>query len=242
MGKKILVVEDNIEALEMMKKLISEIDRSVEIYTAVDLQGAYIEAMQVSMDVFLIDIVLEANSKGDVSGITFAEKIREIDKYAFTPIIFTTSLEDPKLYAFTNIHSFAYLEKPYSEEEAKQIIKKALRYTTNTEKGKNLYFRKAGILFSIKSSDIAYIESIHHKLYIQTVKERMELPYKTCKQIMKEADCSEFIQCNRSFIVNKDFIQSVDCINHYIILAESYGQVEIGATYVKKVMKELSGC
>ena len=46
--------------------------------------------------------IILMDGDADVSGIEFAQKIRTIEKYAFTPIIFTTSLEDPKLYAFTN--------------------------------------------------------------------------------------------------------------------------------------------
>lgn len=239
MEKNVLILEDNKDAMEMLQKILTELGQEVKIYTAFGLQEAYLLAMQTTMDVFLLDIMLDAKEKGDVSGIMFAEKIREVKKYAFTPIIFTTCLEDPKLHAFTSIHSFAYLEKPYSMQEIKKVLSQALNFTTERYQDKNLYFRRGGVLIAVKSGDAISIESSQHKLYIQTKHEKMEMPYKTCKQLIQEMDCDDFIQCSRSWIINKRYIKSIDIINRVITLQEPYGQIEIGSTYVKKVMEKL---
>ena len=238
MKKNVLILEDNRDASEMLQKILKELDQEVEIYTAFSLKEAYMQAMQTTMDVFLLDIMLDTKEKGDVSGMMFAEKIRGVNKYAFTPIIFTTCLEDPKLHAFTHIHSFAYLEKPYCQKEIKKILSQALHFTTERYQDKNLYFRREGILFSIKSGDVVSIESSHHKLYIQTKKEKLEMPYRTCKQLIQDMDCDDFIQCSRSIIINKRYIDSIDIVNRFITLQKSYGQIEIGITYVKKIMEE----
>lgn len=239
MEKNVLILEDNEDALEMLHKILNELNRKVKIYTASSLRQAYIQAMQTTMDVFLVDIILDTKEKGDVSGMIFAEKIREVEKYAFTPIIFTTCLEDPKLHAFTSIHSFAYLEKPYSHQEMKKVLSQALNFTTERYQDRRLYFRKEGVVLSVKSEDIISIESNCHRLYIQTKEETLEMPYKTCKQLMQEMDCDDFIQCSRSIIINKRYIDSVDIANRYITLQDSYGQAEIGVTYMKKVMEGL---
>lgn len=235
MLKNVLIVEDNKAALEMLQKIIEETEKEISVYTARNSMEAYQKALQYTIDVFLIDIILDSKQSGDVSGIEFAQKVRNIEKYMFTPIIFTTSLVDPKLYAFTNIHSYAYLEKPYDPNEVKWIIENALEYTTERETDKNLFFRRDGLLFSVNISEIIYIENSAHNLTIQTKVERMKMPYKSCKKLMGEIDCKDFIQCSRSNIVNMKYVLALDSVNRYLILKDGLGNLEIGTAYIKKV-------
>lgn len=235
MLKNVLIVEDNKAALEMLQKIIEETEKEISVYTARNSMEAYQKALQYTIDVFLIDIILDSKQSGDVSGIEFAQKVRNIEKYMFTPIIFTTSLMDPKLYAFTNIHSYAYLEKPYDPSEVKRIIENALKYTTERETDKNLFFRRDGLLFSVNISEIIYIENSAHSLTIQTKVERMKMPYKSCKKLMEEIDCKDFIQCSRSNIVNMKYVLALDSVNRYLILKDGMGNLEIGTAYIKKV-------
>lgn len=235
MIKNVLIVEDNTAALEMLQRIVEEIGTEITIYTASNSLEAYQKAIQYTIDVFLIDIVLDTKQNADVSGIEFAQKVRNIEKYSFTPMIFTTALMDPKLYAFTNIHSYAYLEKPYDPKEVKKIMEKALEYTTKREVEKNLFFRKEGLLFSVNIADIVYIENNAHRLTIQTVDEVMKMPYKSCKKLLEEIESNDFIQCSRSTIVNMAYVTALDAVNRYLIIKDDFGEVEIGTAYIKKV-------
>lgn len=239
MRKNILIVEDSTAALARLKQIIGEIDKETQIHVAYNSSEAYQLALQYTIDVFLVDIVLDVKANADVSGIEFAQRIRNLDKYAFTPMIFTTSLADPKLYAFTNLHSFAYLEKPFSTEEVKSILIKALGYTTQRENDKKLYFRKEGLLFAVDILDIVYIENYFRKLNIRTEDEIMEMPYKSCKKLMEEIDAKDFLQCSRNTIINTKFIAAVDLANRYLILKEDYGRLEIGKAFIKSVKEHL---
>lgn len=239
MRKNILIVEDSTAALARLKQIIGEIDKETQIHVAYNSSEAYQLALQYTIDVFLVDIVLDVKANADVSGIEFAQRIRNLDKYAFTPMIFTTSLADPKLYAFTNLHSFAYLEKPFSTEEVKSVLIKALGYTTQRENDKKLYFRKEGLLFAVDIVDIVYIENYFRKLKIRTEDEDMEMPYRSCKKLMEEIDAKDFLQCSRNTIVNTKFIAAVDLANRYLILKEDYGRLEIGKAFIKSVKEHL---
>ncbi len=239
MRKNILIVEDSTAALARLKQIIGEIDKETQIQVAYNSSEAYQLALQYTIDVFLVDIVLDVKANADVSGIEFAQRIRNLDKYAFTPMIFTTSLADPKLYAFTNLHSFAYLEKPFSTEEVKSVLIKALEYTTQRENDKKLYFRKEGLLFAVDIVDIVYIENYFRKLKIRTEDETMEMPYRSCKKLMEEIDAKDFLQCSRNTIVNTKFIAAVDLANRYLILKEEYGRLEIGKAFIKSVKEHL---
>ena len=104
--KKVLILEDNIETLLYLKKLLLTINSDIEVLTFSNMEGVYEVVLNSYIDLFIVDIIINPDSPGDTSGIRFAEKVRMITKYEFTPIIFITSLEDPTLYAFKTLHSF----------------------------------------------------------------------------------------------------------------------------------------
>ena len=208
---------------------------SMYFYGGDGVEQNYEKALQHTIDVFFLDIILNTGQNGDVSGLEFAQKMRSIEKYRFTLMIFTTSLMDPKLYAFTNIHSYAYLEKPYDPNEVKKIVEKTIEYTTEREEDKNLFFRKDGLIFSVNISEIIYIENSGHRLTLQTKMEKMQMPYKSCKKLMEEIDCKYFMQCSRSTIVNMKYVLALDLVNRYLVLKDGLGSLEIGIAYIKKV-------
>ncbi len=97
--KTVLIVEDNVRSMEMLVKIIENLRTDVEIKTASSQEEAAILAMKFNIDLFMLDIILNASNPGDVSGMKFAEYIRTLQKYKYTPIIFITALEDPELHA-----------------------------------------------------------------------------------------------------------------------------------------------
>ncbi len=242
--KKILIVEDDPSSMKMLEKLIDEIDVSTACYKASSLKQAYEILHENLIDVFLIDIILDNNIQGDVSGMILAEEIRKIERYKFTPILFITSLQDPKMYAYSSVHSFKYIEKPFPIKETKESIEYALGYKTELERDKPLYFRKDGILISVNEKDIVYIETKLHMITIYTTKEETTIPYKTCKDMMEILDDRYFVQCNRNIIVNRKYICNIDTVNLYICLNDYfvYGNVNIGRRYLYKVLDGVKVC
>lgn len=223
-----------------MKRLVQELSREVFVYDVDNLQEAYQILLENTIDLFIIDIVLDRNKKNDISGVKLANVVRDIPYYAFTPIIFVTSLIDPKLFAYSNLHCFCYLEKPFSQEEARSVIRDAMEYSTPKKEMSTFCLRKGGILFPIQVDDIVYIESFNRSILIYRKDGKTDkMPYMTCRQILQEAGNSSLLQCNRSVIVNKNYIWSVDRVNRYIVLRDCGKQVDIGVTYLKKVMSEL---
>lgn len=239
MTKSVLIIEDDIEQLNILKQLVLAGDRNAEVYTADNAAQAYRYLMEKTMDVFLIDIVLDTNRPGDTSGIRLAEKLRKIPKYMFTPIIFVTALEDPSMYAYTDLNCMGYIEKPYEPERVVKLVEKALNYTTAREKEISLTFRKDGILYPVKLKEIVYMESMNHVMHVHLLSGAvLEIPYKTCKQVLLETDSKCLMQCSRSTLVNKEYVLSIDIPNRFLTLKADLGMVDIGITYKKKVMAE----
>lgn len=238
--KNILIVEDNTTTLNKLSKAIGkEIGGAICIYKAMTVEEAYIILLNHRIDVFIIDIILNTQVLGDTSGIKLANTIRKNKEYLFTPIIFITALEDPQLYAYREIHSFGYLEKPFSMSGAIHLIRLALQSPVLAEEDKKIYFRKDGVLYAVQMSQVVYLQVRNHVMKIHMLKDTLKIPYITIKQFLKEADSSLFLQCNRSTIVNKKYIKYVDLSNRCIGFDKSYGVVAIGPAFYRKVVKEL---
>jgi len=240
MDKTCLIVEDNEIQRESMKQLVAEISPGARIFTANNLQDAYGILLANTIDVFIVDIVLDTEKKGDISGVKMINVIRDIPQYMFTPVIFVTSLEDPKLFAYSSLHCFSYMEKPYNREEAKETIKRALEYTTPKKEQEMLCLRKDGILYPYKIDQILYIDSLNRNVTIhKTGGEIEKMPYLTCRQILEEANNPALLQCARGVIVNRNYVKSIDKTNRFITLKDSEERLDIGGTFLKSVTDEL---
>jgi len=238
MNKRVMIMEDNESILQMLSEIVRAIDSKIEVFEFSSLEHAYDVALENTIDVFLVDIILDSEDRSDISGLHFIERIRAVAKYEFTPVIFITALEDPKFHAYSELHSFSYLEKPFRTEQVRRVVEKALRFPRASQKDKTLFFRKEGILYSVKCSEILYIENIKHQVHFHRVNgESFTIPYKALKQIMEEAEDSELLQCNRNMIINSEYIYSIDIINRFIMLKGIEKPINIGRTHLKKVSR-----
>lgn len=235
--KRIFILEDNIAARGHLAGIVGKIEGENEVYSFDNTKDAYQCAMEKTVDLFLIDIILDTSRPGDVSGLKFAENIREVASYRFTPIIFITSLEDSKLYTYEKLHCYSFIEKPFDEEKVKQAVEQCLQFPAGGKGSKTLFFRKEGIILAAEREDITYAESREHIMHIHTRQEDvLKIPYLTLKKFLEEVDSADFIQCSRNTVVNRTYIQNVDIPNRLIRLKGSYGMVEIGVMF-KKQMK-----
>lgn len=240
MKKTVLIIEDDSEQLKMLKQLVFEINGSTEVYMAQNIAWAYQLLLEKTIDVFLVDIILDKGIPGDASGIRLVEKIRQIPKYYFTPVIFVTSMEDQEMHAYKNLNCFGYIEKPYNPVQVKEKVERALNYTTEREKDITIPLKKDNILYPVKLRDIVYAESIRHIMYIHlTNGEILDIPYMTCKRILEEADTSGILlPCARGVLVNREYIYGIDLTNKYLMLKDNYGMITMGGRYKKKLLEE----
>lgn len=239
MEKHVLIVEDNKIQMEMLKKIVQEVNSGTVVYTAGDVQTAYQIIHERTIDVFLVDIILDPAKPGDISGIKLVESIRGIPKYLFTPVLFVTSLEDTTNYAYTDLNCLGYVEKPFNPDTVKALVERALNFATARNQDATFCFRKDGILYPVKVRDILYIESLNHVVTIHLIDGgTLTVPYKPCKTILEEIDTDCLLRCSRNVIINKNHITCVDTANRYITLKGIEDQIEIGITYKRKVLAE----
>lgn len=237
--KKILILEDKKESIDVIESIIKSKNKDVEIYKSAKTAEAYEIALEKNVDLFILDIILKPEKIDDVSGIVFADHIRQIDRYRFTPIIFLTALGDPELHAYRELHCYGYLTKPYNKEKLLALVEEALSFEQNKDNNRNIYFKKDGIFIAKKLNDIVYIKSKGGKMYVKTIVDELEISYKSNVRLLKELDSDKFVKCNRSVILNKDYIKSVDSANRYVELQNNYGTLEIGTIMKKDFLREI---
>ena len=236
----VLILEDNRQILNVLEKLVLSVAEDEKVYVTDNVGEAYKIAMEISIDVFMLDIILYGDKKGDTSGMQYAQSMRKLERYRFTPIIFITSLEDPERYALRDLHAFGYIEKPFAPSQVENLLRDALHFKTQKEKDAMMFFRKDGILYPVKCNRVIYMELIKRKICIHMKNgDVLSIPYKSFREIMEEANYEKFVQCSRNCVINIDYIKNIDKTNRFITLEGTKTAVEMGGTFIKKVVGAL---
>ena len=235
--KNILILEDNEAHMKALKRILSDIN-DIQIFEAYNMaQANYMLSFNV-FDVFLIDIILDTKVPGDVSGIDFVNQIRDNKRYQYTPVIFITSLEDPKLAAYKELHCYNYIEKPFDPKEVLKTVKEAIEIPVPLPKKEYVYFRKDGILYSVKVDEITHIIAGRAGVKIYTKNDCLQLVYHRIADILKMLDNDDFVQCSRSTIINKVYVEYYDFVNKYVKLFGVKDDIELGSNMKKYLGKE----
>ena len=237
--KKVLILEDNFATAEYLKALINEIDIKALIFAFPHPAEGYRCALENDIDLFIVDIILDTGKPADSSGLKFVSQIRKMGKYSFTPVIFVTALEDSRLYTYEELHCYRFFEKPFDARELQEEIRYCLTYSGVKPKKKRLYYRKEGIIISLKQEEIVYAESSCQflLLYLNNRK-KVSLPYITLKRFLADAEHKDFIQCSRRAVIALEYVDNVDFSNGIISLNDRMYRVEIGMRY-KKILKDI---
>ncbi len=231
--KSVLIVEDNKKHMEALHTLLSDIE-DIQIIKAYNMTEACYMLSLYDFSLFIVDIILDTEKANDVSGINLVKHIRDIERYEFTPVIFITSLEDPQLYTYRDLHCYQYIEKPFDKEKTLEIINEALKFPIAKNENKSVYFRKEGIIYSVNTGEITYITTGRSGTVIFTIRDCLTLGYYSVTQVLQILDAECFVQCNRNTIVNKNHIEYIDLTNRFIKLKHIKEKLEIGVTMRNK--------
>lgn len=239
MTRNVLLLEDQPSVQDNISRIINSLGRNIKIICADNIKDGYSIAIEQQIHLFVVDIILEPENSGDISGLKFVQEIRNINRYKFVPVIFVTSLEDPKLWSYSQLGCLGYIEKPFNELQVKKYVLKALDFPVITDSDRHIYFRKDGIAYAKCVSDIYFIEISRRKITLYCSNDVLEIPYKTCKEIMQELGSPAFIQCSRYIIINKNYIENIDYARRLIKLKNIDRLIEIGPIMKNKFREEM---
>lgn len=204
-------------------------------------EKAYKILLERTIDIFIVNATLNASDASDTEGLRFVSCIREIPRYIQTPVIIFSSLRDPQMYAYEELNCFGYLSKAYSGDGLKNLLKKAAAFQTKRNADKILVFRKSRVLYPVPIKDIVYMTRENRVTMVHMVNgDVLEIPYLTYARLLQDADDNRLFMCNRSTIVNKDYVYAVDPTNCFVVLRDKRGMFDIGMRYRTGVLAEFS--
>ena len=230
--KKVLVVEDELNIIKKIDQYIKECFSDLEVIYIKEAGKALNYAKKNEIALFIIDIQLQ-----DYKGTNLAMQLRELQEYKYTPIIFETGMVQEELFAYRDIKCYSFIVKPFEKDEFIIALKEALELSDKiTNNIKTIRIEQKQFIFDYTITDIVYIESFGKKMVIHTktnalgIKEDTISGY-TLKRILDLIDDSNFIQCHKSFIVNKFYIEKIDKVNQNIKLKGFKVTIPIGNKY-----------
>lgn len=220
--KNILILEDDRENNKMLSDLLSHCRETICIYSAYDEKEAMQLATECYIDLFVIDISLHGEKAHDTSGVAFAKKIRKIEHYEITPVIFVTSVANMELRTYREVSCFSYILKPLDTGKKNELLRdaeKLLKSAKRKDQKESYYFKIDSVYYPIRISDIVTIKCENRKLLVRTKKDQFYVSNITLKQVVKDLNkmgCNPFAECRRGVLVNPDYIENIDRVNKYL--------------------------
>ena len=233
----VLILEDDNLTAEMLKRLILEIDKDANVMHCASENEAYELAINNKVSLFIIDVNLMEGG----SGYDFAERIRGVEAYEMTFIIFITSVAEKKSIAYENVHCYEYLIKPIDENALKKTLARILSYKITKDDIK-IPLSKNRRTYIFRPSDIAWVEvGFRDVLVYEPDGEVCKFPsYKYPLEKLHEMLGKGFIRIQKSMLVNKEYVKSVDYTKELLYLDKIEKPLKMGKKYIGSVKKTLS--
>ena len=204
---KYIIVDDEPIARRGIEKLAGQT-------SSLELAGSFesAEAAGMFMITNQVELVFLDIQMSGINGIDFAKQIP-----ATTLIIFTTAFAEFAVDSY-EVDAIDYLLKPIKTERFAKAVEKALSYhkILLSEKDKNqveqvnanfIFIKSERRYFKVNFEDILFVEALKDYVIIQTLKQRL-ITHLSLKAIYEMLPSTLFLKPNRSYIVNKERIDS----------------------------------
>jgi two-component system LytT family response regulator len=204
---KYIIVDDEPIARRGIEKLAGQIGSLELVGNFENAEDAGMFMVNNQVDLVFLDIQMPG-----INGIDFAKQIS-----ATTLIIFTTAFAEFAVDSY-EVDAIDYLLKPIKPERFKKATEKALSYhqILLSEKDKSqveqvdnnfIFIKSDRRYFKVDFKDILFIEALKDYVIIQTVKQRL-ITRLSLKAIYEMLPAATFLKPNRSYIINKERIDS----------------------------------
>lgn len=222
---KCIIVDDEPIARKGIKKLVDQISQ-LELLDCFNSAEAASDFMKTStVDLIFLDI--------QMPGITGIEFARIIPKH--TLIIFATAYSEYALDSY-EVDAVDYLVKPIDPAKFRKAVDKAITYhsllleeeekSVENVEDEYIFVKSDRRFFKVNLKDILFIEGLKDYVIIQMDGQRIitRMNVKTIHDLLPK---NIFIRVNRSYIVNKNQIESFDNNDVFI---KTY-EIAIGNSY-----------
>lgn len=223
---KCIIVDDEPIARIGIRKLMAQIPR-------LELAGEFNSAESASL--FLktndVDLVFLDIQMSGINGLEFARSIP-----SHTLVIFTTAFSEYAVDSY-EVDAVDYLVKPIDSGRFRKAVDKAIVYhgllideeektAVETTGDDHIFIRSDRRFFRVRLKDILFIEGLKDYVVIQMEEQRL-ITRMNIKAIHELLPKNLFLRVNRSYIVNKEHIESFDNNDVFI---KTY-EIAIGDSY-----------
>ncbi|WP_029904596.1 LytTR family DNA-binding domain-containing protein [Prevotella sp. 10(H)] len=205
---KCIIVDDEPIARKGMKNLVDQIPELELLDSFNSAEAASMYMLNHPVELIFLDIQMPG-----ITGIEFAKNISKD-----TLVIFTTAYSEYALDSY-EVEAIDYLVKPIEADRFRKAVDKAIAYHSLllSEEKKSvenveddyIFVKSDRKYFKVNLKDILFIEGLKDYVIIQLDGQRIitKLNLKTIHDMLPK---SAFLRVNRSYIVNKNQIESFD--------------------------------
>src|SRR5690554_3226696 len=212
---KCIIVDDEPIARKGMEKLVCTVSALELLDSFEDAEASAVFMMDKAVDLVFLDIQMPG-----INGMEFAKSVPKN-----TLVIFTTAFSEYALDSY-ELDAVDYLVKPIKPQRFEKAVEKAINYhemllsaerNANIEQVENdfVFIKSDRRFFKVSFKDILFIEGLKDYVILQAENQRL-ITHMNLKTIHGTLPPDRFLRVNRSYIVNKDRIDSFSNNDVYI--------------------------
>lgn len=137
-----------------------------------------------------------------------------------------------------------YLLKPIQYSRFCKAVDKVIRYYSRKETPANIgdeeiFIKKGSSLVKLKVKEIIYIEALENYVTLNTRDEKFTIHF-TMKAIESQLPNGVFVRIHRSFIVNKNMIQTIKENSLDLMVGETLKSLPVGKSYRDTLLNDIN--
>lgn len=212
----------------------------VNKFTSLNMIGSYsdsVAARNILTKRHDIDLIILDIEMPEMNGFDFINSLDSPPN-----IIIVSAAEEYALKAF-DFNVVDYLLKPVSYGRFCKAIDKTIRYfmrrdQTNTI-GDEIFIKNGTVLVKLKIRDIVYVEALENYISLTTSDDKYTIHF-TMKAIENQLPSDVFIRAHRSFLINKNMIQTIQENTLDLIVGNSLKSVPLGKSFREILLNDLN--
>jgi DNA-binding LytR/AlgR family response regulator len=223
-----LIVDDEEMSRNMVKHFVEQTESLNLVGICSDGVEASVILNKTDIDLIFLDV--------EMPGMSGYELIKSLTNPP--EIILITAKKEHAAEAF-EYRVTDYLVKPITYPRFLQAISRVKEnlegLENNKSKSTELYVRTDSKIVKVSFSDVTYIEALADYIMIFTNNNKY-IVHSTMKGFQSRLPSDQFVRVHRSYIVNKEKIESIE--NLFIVINKKF--IPIGASYKDDFMKKLN--
>ncbi|GHT23883.1 DNA-binding response regulator [Bacteroidia bacterium] len=223
-----IIVDDDSFVRNLIELFISKTESLCLLHSlsnAVEAQGVLHSGKQI--DLIFLDIELP-----EMSGIDFLNSEKNLPQ-----IIIISAKEKYAVNAF-DYDITDYLLKPFSFVRFTKAVQK-VQDKIEQQLDEEIYIKQNSSLIKIKYADILWIEALENYIIVNTITEKLTF-HSTLKAISEKLPDNRFVRIHRSFIVNLQYIDSIEENSVVIKTQHNATLLAIGMNYRELLLDSLN--